>query len=566
MNATLKTNNRINSVPIAFSGAILSAAIQAGQMIGSAMPDTEAGNVLKGVFDPMSNIGAGMAYMSEGKIGKGLISLIPGVGTYLQGKDSREEEARLKAIKLATEKRDFIESNRNASITDLVNYTPTNAISMYPYGGRINDTFIPTGGVGMNLPASGNPMTRGASLITTPSGSTSGSHEAGNNIPVIGKDGKPVAIAEPGEVVTNDGDMSLIISKRDGLAQQYTAIENQKQKLIEKIVKAKTPEARSGLTRSIEFLDKQLDAIKEQQRQVSEQMAQVQQSQANIPVAGDGIVFKPSNASYMLNMGNTNITKYNPYGLELPDLSFSSIPQINGLDLSLSDDWNYDAKPNESFDGINWDKTAGLISQGIGMILPSMMNYKNQKAMRDSMADIMAHRPIPNKINYIHPDFQIGDQIANINNSFAVSRSVADKVSSPLTASNIISDANAQRADNINKIIGEKNRADMQADFYQTNTINSISMNNVAALNANKNFQLESRLSQNNALINLNNTTAQSIYAMIQEGNLKERDKSTLMLAIKQLNQYGVIDRNLLPFLESVGVDITGVKTGTIPK
>lgn len=594
MKATLRVNSRINGVPVASFGTLLAnpifgTAMQAGQMVGAAMPDTEAGNVLKGVFDPLSNVGAGLAYMSEGNIGKGLLSLIPGVGTYLQGRDARNEEARIKALQEATAKRDYIENNRNSSIADLNNYTPTNSLSMFANGGKINGSFLPIGGSQINLPASGSPMTRGASLITTPNGSTSGSHEAGNNIPVIGKNGQPVAIAEPGEVVTNDGDVSLIISKRDGLAQQYMAVENQKQSLLSKIEKAKTPEAKAGLARSIEYLDTQLDAIKQQQQIISSQLAQLQnqqqgqqgqqgQSQQQIPVAGGGLNLTSYDPNNLLDYGKGYGKEYdpnNPYSLnQFPALSFDPIPET--FDQTISP---FDPRLTNSINGINTNKkssslvppprinrTMDNIKQGIGMLLPSMMNYKNQKAMRDSMEEIMNNQPVPNKVNYITPDFQIGDQTAAINNNFAVSRDIADKVSNPLVASSIISNASADRARSINALVGEKNRSDMQTGFMQTNNINTVNMNNVAAINANKRFQLESRLSQNNALINLNNTTAQSIYAMIQEGNLKDRDKSTLMLAIKQLNQYGIIDRNMIPFLQTVGIDTSSIKTGTIPK
>jgi hypothetical protein len=695
--------------------------LQLGQQIGAMMPDTAGGNFAKGMFDPLSNLGAGVSYMAEGKVGKGLLSLLPGVGTYLQGRDKDEEDARIKATIEAQKKAQYIEATRQSSMTDLQNYIPTNNISMYPDGGTINpvpntyivnkskvtkmvngepttqlidkydtlvgqdygywgenlqgvnippafqidkngklivvkspnmvpikanggpinqsptmilsnadivkfssmprmhdalgeakklgatdndlmriakmkywidgkttdtnvnpdDTYmynliynIPASeGIGrqripmkanggpippMNIPVSGNPMTQGATQVTTPAGSTAGHHETGQNIPIVNANGQTQAIAEPGEVVADD----LIISKRNGLAQEYTAIDNKKKELMAKIEVAKTPEARNGLTRSIEFLNKELERVKGEQEAISAQQQQQQQpQQGQVPVAGNGY---DGLGSYDPLTNNISIPGYTPnqgYGLNTP----SGYMSIDGNQPTYITDPNqnpnvFASNTSNSSDTpstpFNWSGALSTAKQIGGYLLPSIMNYKNQAIMQKSMDEIANYKPTLNKINYIEPDYQVGDQVAAINNNFATMNGIADKVSNPLTASSVLASAGADRAQKLNEVYGAKNRAD--AETYARNTMmgNQVSAQNTSIMNQDSAMKLENRLGLNNAQINLNNTTVSNIQTMIQEGNLNEKDKLTLRLAMQQLNQYGVVDRKLLPDLEKLRISV----------
>jgi hypothetical protein len=77
-------------------------------------------------------------------------------------------------------------------------------------------------------PAEHDKLSNGAELLTNPQGGTNGSHEQGDNIP-ISKGGQTSAIAEPGEVITKDANgKPYVISKRNGLAQKYMALEAMK--------------------------------------------------------------------------------------------------------------------------------------------------------------------------------------------------------------------------------------------------------------------------------------------------------------------------------------------------
>jgi len=715
---------RINGVRTAPFGAIM-AGLQLGKMVGDMMPDTNAGNTLKGVFDPMANVGAGIAYMSEGKIGKGLASLIPGIGTYMQGKDADAREAEIKAITDARAKASYVEAVRSASMNDLQNYTPTNNISMYPDGGVISDSTVrpnqykviksrvpkldefgnPTGrfitrndtvflqdtgtwgenlqakdipqqfivdsngklivnpvtmstpkmsnggkinskpvmvlsnnditkfgsmksmsdaleagrklgatdhdlmriakmkywidgqSVGVNIdpmntnmknliykdqtptmpnggrlnspitpmggrqdfsPVSGDPMTQGATTITTPAGSTAGRHETGQNVPVLNNNGQPVAIGEPGEVVVDD----LIISKRNGLAQKYIAIDNQKQALLAKMDKAKTPEARAGLTRSITFYDKQLESIKAEQETLAQQPQQQQ-----IPVAANG----------MYGLGDYQLQNQSNFGMFNPNKGLNATIEMPTMPYSteaMNDKYGYQPEPytlntnsvdtpvkTEDINSFDWAGGIDKTTQIGAMILPSVMNYKNQKLMDESMKEIASHRPTLNKMNYIEPDYQVGDQVAGINNNFATMNAIAGKVSNPLTAGSILAGAGADRAQRLNEVFGAKNRADAETHYRQTMMGNQMNVQNTALLNQDSAMKLENRLSLNNAQITLNNTTADNLYTMLQEQNLKEKDRLTLTMAVKALNQYGVIDRKLADELKAMGIDISNIKT-----
>lgn len=646
MNKTYNPPIIRNGVRVASFGAILSTALQVGQQIGSMMPDTNTGNYLKGVFDPLANLSASISYASEGKIGKALLSHIPGIGTFLKGKDDAKREAERLANAKAIEQDNYVQSMKNTSISNLLGRTPNNMVSMYPTGGiipgdtinqaprpnayriiyrkvpKLDEVGNPTGKFitkadtiylqdngswgenfqGVNIPdgfaidangkliiskrepsntiakmanggnvfsqgsplsmgrsnefvpASGYPMTQGATKITTPDGSTAGHHETGQNIPIFDNNGVIKAITEPGEVLVDD----VIISKRNGLAQKYIALDKQKQLLVGKFEKAKTPEAKAGISRSISFYDKQLDAIKAEQ----EELAKQQPAQTVVPVAANGLdgLGDPSNLAG-LNLGTeVNITGSSNYNWDqriganyVNMLSPMGLPTTTNPMLTKRGVDNTEVTDPTSFD------VSGSLKTGLdvaSMILPSAMNYKNSKIMDKSMAAIEAHRPLLTKLNNIKPDYQVGDQVAATNSNYATMNELAAKVSSPLTASSIMARAGVDRIVELNKIMGDKNRADAAMYNQQISLNNQVDANNTNTLNQFANFKLENRLSLNNAKINLNNTTADNLYTMLQDHNLREKDRITLSMVIKSLNQYGTITRKMSEELKAMGIDI----------
>lgn len=89
-------------------------------------------------------------------------------------------------------------------------------------GGSVKRTKAPRG----NVLRLGN----GAELLLNDEGSTSGTHESGQNIP-LKKNGNTVAYAEPGEVIVDD----TVLSKRLGFADAYLQLENAKENATQQV-------------------------------------------------------------------------------------------------------------------------------------------------------------------------------------------------------------------------------------------------------------------------------------------------------------------------------------------
>ena len=321
----MNTVFRISSVPTtkplikkAAAGAMIGTALQLGQTLGEMMPDNVVGDGLKGVLNPMDMVGRSVDHFSNGKIGRGLLSLTP-LGGFVDSHFKREEAAAAeKAAKEANYKTSF--NNRVQADTQEAEMMKrgSNRISLYASGGKLNSVDqmvasanqsaanIPSSyGGSQNAPFSApNSIGLGnnAEILTDSSGGVSGTHEGGQNVPIHGN-GQMQAIAEPGEVLVNNPDGSAtVLAKRNGLAQEYIKLENTKKQLIGLLNTAKDVAEQNGLKRKIAALEIRKNEVKALQDQLSAEIeASGQQEMVDpngVPMAAGGVTIPPNMMMY----------------------------------------------------------------------------------------------------------------------------------------------------------------------------------------------------------------------------------------------------------------------------
>ena len=319
----MNTVFRISSVPTtkplikkAAAGAIIGTALQLGQTLGEMMPDNVVGDGLKGVLNPMDMVGRSVDHFSNGKIGRGLLSLTP-LGGFVDSHFKREEAAAAeKAAKEANYKTSF--NNRVQADTQEAEMMKrgSNRISLYASGGKLNSvdqmvasanqsaTNIPSSyGGSQNAPFSApNSIGLGnnAEILTDSSGGVSGTHEGGQNVPIHGN-GQMQAIAEPGEVLVNNPDGSAtVLAKRNGLAQEYIKLENTKKQLIGLLNTAKDVAEQNGLKRKIAALEIRKNEVKSLQDQLAAEIEASGEQQmvdpSGVPMAPGGIKIPSDNS------------------------------------------------------------------------------------------------------------------------------------------------------------------------------------------------------------------------------------------------------------------------------
>jgi len=110
-------------------------------------------------------------------------------------------------------------------------------------GGKVGKTSVPSKNYLI--------LKDGAKLLLNDDGTTSGSHEEGDNIP-LKKNNKVVAYAEPGEVLVDD----VVLSKRLGFADRYLHSDNMKKSIIKE--QKMLPKYNASLSRKLNLPTKRL--------------------------------------------------------------------------------------------------------------------------------------------------------------------------------------------------------------------------------------------------------------------------------------------------------------------
>lgn len=572
-------------------GAI-STGLQLGQQIGNMMPDNGVGNFVQGVFDPMTNIGNAMNYLGEGKIGKGLLSMIPGLGNAIAGRDNRAAEAELKAIEKAKASEAYF-ANRKGNDAAHFNAVNNNLAAM---GKTIKNkaSFFPMGGTTSNRMTTPNaiPINNNAEMLTNPDGSINGTHGTGNNIPLMNDQGQTEVVTEPGEIKVDNPDGSVdILSKQLGFAQQYEQATAEIERLKKSISTTTNTFERNAMDRELKAALKKQQDIVLQQRMINEALGNVEDNSGdpnaapmNIeqsdPSMMQGAPMAPmgySNRSFQPNLfnqqnsfTNTQLTPnfINPVATndftksftkpiyDLPTFENPLNKSINsGLNTNVGklgqgykvsppnrDNPNFATKANDFLTGEGGQFATNVLS----MATPIVGNILNRANMRKAAKEIAEQKITPNVINTYTPKLNIDADVAAINSQYADNIKMANMSSSPALKNYFANVSGSNRISQLNTPMQQKANFDTQMKANNVQNANNVINSNIDKENALAGIKLDSRVGLELSKINQRNTTFDNLYKVIGNSDMKAADKTRLELLLKGLDTgNGVIDANI---------------------
>lgn len=585
----------------------ISTGLQLGQQIGNMMPDNGVGNFVQGVFDPMTNIGNAMNYLGEGKIGKGLLSMIPGLGNAIAGRDNRAAEAELKAIEKAKASEAYF-ANRKGNDATHFNAINNNLAAM---GKTIKNkaSFFPMGGTTSNRMTTPNaiPINNNAEMLTNPDGSINGTHGTGNNIPLMNDQGQTEVVTEPGEIKVDNPDGSVdILSKQLGFAQQYEQATAEIERLKKSISTTTNTFERNAMDRELKAALKKQQDIVLQQRMINEALGNVENNSGDpnavpmnmeqsdpsmmqgAPMAPMGYsnrsfqpnLFNPQNSftntqltpNFINPVANNDFTKsfskpvYNLPTFESPlnksidsglNTNVGKLGQDSEIGVPLPNDFfspplppNYNVKKNPNFATKANDFLTGeggqFATNVLSMATPIVGNILNRANMRKAAKEIAEQKITPNVINTYTPKLNIDADVAAINSQYADNIKMANMSSSPALKNYFANVSGSNRISQLNTPMQQKANFDTQMKANNVQNANNVINSNIDKENALAGIKLDSRVGLELSKINQRNTTFDNLYKVIGNSDMKVADKTRLELLLKGLDTgNGVIDANI---------------------
>jgi hypothetical protein len=571
--------------PKAAIGATIGTILNLGSTIGSMMPDNKVGNFLQGSIDPLGNLSNATGYLSEGKVGKAFLSMIPGFGNVFAKNEQRKEEEAMRQAAIKEQNDAFFRSKKandaavlNELNNDLMAFGGTiqNKLLKRPhllsYGGSTNNTQI----MGNEMPIDPN-----ADMLLNQNGGMTGTHEAGQNIPITDNTGQTQALGEPGEIVVDNPDGSKeVLSKRLGFAQRYEEVAAKIEQLKDSMSRERSDIQRNAMKRELLSLERDRDNIVAEQRAFNVLMGNVVvQNQGNmqapsmeqsidpnamptdIPMAAGGFGISPgvnldlTKDNHLLDSANLIPTQQSLVALaksnpdlypngrinRMPTLSTPATPTMEKRNTFTADDI---ATPKEGFD---LDKGLGIASNVLKYAAPVITNALNMKSMRKAAKEINDVKLLPSVVSNYAPKLNINSELAAIDTNYADNLKIGESVVNPMTRAYLANVAGSNRLQARNPLFSQKANFDSISKARMLNTnlgiVNQdINANNQLAVN-----KAMQRADFELSKINLRNSTLNSMYKAIGEANIAEADRIKIQLAIKQLDRGdGVLDRNAL--------------------
>jgi hypothetical protein len=194
---------------------------------------------------------------------------------------------------------------------------PKSKVSLKANGGEVSSTAIPD-----RNSISINPN---AEIVTNNQGTTQGSHEQGNNIPITNEKGQQTALVEPGEIVmtTSKGEQ-FALSKRLGFAQKYQDLDTMIKKANIQLNLEKDNTKRGTIARNIDKVKRVMDTLPQQQEVMKQQMG-IQDS----PIAAYGRSTGGTRYSDLLPFNDMNSMDSKYYAP-----NYSDVPSVGNTMLS----------------------------------------------------------------------------------------------------------------------------------------------------------------------------------------------------------------------------------------
>ena len=325
------------------------------------------------------------------------------------------------------------------------------------------------------ISANGVKLSGKSKLLTNSRGGTTGSHEQGDNIP-IKRNAKVVAIAEPGEVIVNDKDITptpFVLSKRLGFADRFLALEDKKTSANEDIIE-----------------DEQSKLVKMNNRLVSK---------SKNKLAFDGI-------SLFQNASNT-IGKNVLSGRPAKNSIFNKIgDKFKDLDVG----------------------TIGSVTGTVGNLIMSNKTIKRQKGLiQNSLNEALAYEPKLNKNYLLNENVDVNDSISAVNQGYNSAVSNLQGIDSAV-ASAVKTSANSSRIGQLGSVYG--NRNNMRTSIRNQNTMgiaqNNASNNNL--LNQTSLMKLNAKIAANEQLGDAESARLGNVQGAMSEFNTIMRDKEMM--------------------------------------
>jgi len=369
-------------------------------------------------------------------------------------------------------------------------------------------------------------LNNNAELAVNSNGGTQGSHETGQNIPVINNAGQRTANVEPGEVVMTlpDGTKHAL-SKRLGFAQTYLTLDGQIKDLNIKMLNEKDSEKRSTLSREIDGLKRRINMLPAKQEDFKKRFGFD---------SGENKGFGDALTRLLTPRAGSAIGAPAPTSLG-----------ENGFLTNIFSNAS-------SFLNKNSD-TVSTIGQ---YTLPMVGNLLNTRDLNKSSKLINNLQLTPINVRPYDTKVDTSAQVNEVNRGAAEANLATRSLSNSQNAAQMKASIAANRVSGVNSIVESANNVSRDLKNKNVDLINNASQLNATRLDTLNQYKLENQVGLNNAKILGRNTAIDNMYQMLNEGNLKESDKTMLELIMKTYDSGGVFSRQLADLAKKYGLVI----------
>jgi hypothetical protein len=364
---------------------------------------------------------------------------------------------------------------------------------------------------GGQIAAKGIGLGNGNKILTNSSGTTTGTHESGQNLP-IKKKGRVLAYAEPGEVLVTDRDMPytpFVLSKRIGVngnsfADQFIKLDRMKNRMNKSIIEAKQAKL-IGLNNKM------------------------------APMAYNGINLGP------MKVDTSGLQLFKTPGLQKTNNPYTGASTTRSKSFNLPNIRNLDV--NTIFGA------AGTIGN---LLMSNKILGRQKNLITDSLNQTLSYTPRLSKNYLLNENVDVSDNVSAVNQGYASAISGLSGID-PAIASALRNSANMSRIGNLNQIYGEKNRIGIGLRNQNTMGIMQNNMNNLNTLNQTELMKLNAKIAANEQFGDLESTRLGNVQGAVSEFNTILRDRD-------------MMDSLKARWKDSIGTDFVRARGGRIRK
>lgn len=368
---------------------------------------------------------------------------------------------------------------------------------------------------GGRIAANGKELGEGDKLLTK-NGTTIGSHETGQNIP-LRKNGKVVAIAEPGEVLVNDKSMPLtpfILSKRIGrygtngisFAEEYTNLENNKDKSNSKMITKR----QKNLIR--------LNNIVSDNTKFAANGTQISKdnpySLPTVDIVGNKTSFMKTLSPGTVS-NNLGIQKYT-----------GTLPTDHGKKFG-----KIGSTAKNIFGKLGSSDNVNTLISAAGTIGNILMTNKTLNKQRDyinaNLKEALAYNPSYNKNYLLDETVDVSNNVSSINQGYLHSTAGLNNID-PAIASALKNNANLSRTSALQSVYGEAGRTRIGLRNQNITNIANVNRGNTDLRNQTSLMKLNAKIASNEQLADLEGTRLANFQGAISELNSVMSDRAAL--------------------------------------